>query len=72
MPKEKTAGIIVEHYVIKSTHLNRDVIVDFYLPLNEAASADISLLLFNDKGVRNGITGCLVQYIGLSATNAYH
>jgi len=48
MPKEKTAGIIVEHYVIKSTHLNRDVIVDFYLPLNEAASADISLLLIND------------------------
>ena len=48
MPKEKTAGIITEHYVIKSTYLKRDVIIDFYLPLNDATTADTSLLLIND------------------------
>ena len=48
MPKEKTAGIITEHYVIKSTYLKRDVIIDFYLPLNDATAADTSLLLIND------------------------
>ena len=48
MPKEDTAGIITEHYVIKSTYLKRDVIIDFYLPLNVTATTDISLLLIND------------------------
>ncbi len=48
MPKENTAGIITEHYVIKSTYLKRDVIIDFYLPLNDVTLTDISLLLIND------------------------
>ena len=48
MPKEDTAGIITEHYVIKSTYLKRDVIIDFYLPLNDVAPTDVSLLLIND------------------------
>lgn len=48
MLKEKSAGITVEHYVVKSTNLNREVAVDFYLPLNENIATDISLLLIND------------------------
>ncbi len=48
MTKEDTAGIIIENYVIKSTYLKRDVIIDFYLPLNVTAPTDISLLLIND------------------------
>jgi enterochelin esterase-like enzyme len=48
MPKQETASIIVEHYVIKSTYLKRDVKVDFYLPSSEGSTAGISLLLIND------------------------
>jgi enterochelin esterase-like enzyme len=48
MLKEKSAGVTVEHYVVKSTNLNREVAVDFYLHLNETVSSNISLLLIND------------------------
>jgi enterochelin esterase-like enzyme len=48
MPIEKTACIIVEHYLIKSAYLKREVKVDCYLPVNVEQHADMSLLLIND------------------------
>ena len=40
--------LIVEQQAIVSAHLNRYVIVDFYLPKNIAEPANLSLLLLND------------------------
>ncbi len=48
MSAEKTTNILVERNIITSVHLNRDVIVDFYLPPNTAQTSNLSLLLIND------------------------
>jgi enterochelin esterase-like enzyme len=48
MPKHKTASIIVEQHVIKSAWLQRNVIVDYYLPVHFNQSTPMSLLLIND------------------------
>ena len=48
MQLAKVPGIQVETTTIESTFLEREVIVDVYLPLNVADSSQISLLLIND------------------------
>ncbi len=40
--------ILLENHVLASTYLNRDVILDFYLPTNILDPQDMSLLLIND------------------------
>src|SRR5438270_12344355 len=45
---EKLPGILVEQKAIASSFLNRQVIVDVYLPRNVAAPSELSLLLIND------------------------
>jgi enterochelin esterase-like enzyme len=46
--KEKTLIIISETVKLESVHLNREVVVDFYLPSNVAKPHEMSLLLIND------------------------
>ncbi len=48
MQIEKASRILVENHIISSTHLGRDVKVDFYLPVNVSEPKDMSLLLIND------------------------
>jgi enterochelin esterase-like enzyme len=48
MPLNKTSHVVVDNHVIFSKHLNRDVIIDFYLPTNVADPEEMSLLLIND------------------------
>lgn len=48
MPTEKTANILVQKYIIASVFLNREVIVDFYLPSDNIQFENLSLLLIND------------------------
>ncbi len=48
MQTKKTAGVIVENYVLKSKLLARDVKVDCYFPWDVALHGKISLLLIND------------------------
>ena len=42
------AGIPVQHITFKSTYLNRDVLVDIYLPPATTIPAETSLLIIND------------------------
>lgn len=44
----KTANITVEHHILTSLFLGRDVKVDFYFPPKPADTSDLSLLLIND------------------------
>ncbi len=48
MQKEKVISIMVEHEILKSDFLKRDVKVDFYLPNDKRSPDAISLLLIND------------------------
>ncbi len=48
MSAESTANISVEHHIILSEFLEREVKVDFYLPVNAGNSNGVSLLLIND------------------------
>ena len=48
MSVERTANISVENHIILSEFLEREVKVDFYLPVNAGNSNGISLLLIND------------------------
>ncbi len=48
MLSEKAANISVENHVVSSRFLERDVKVDFYLPVNSFNKAGVSLLLIND------------------------
>ncbi|MEP7256396.1 MAG: alpha/beta hydrolase-fold protein [Ferruginibacter sp.] len=48
MSTEKTANILTERHIITSIFLNRDVYIDFYLPLNTGQTSNFSLLLVND------------------------
>ncbi len=48
MDKQRTAGVIVEKYVLQSTFLVRDVKVDCYLPGQIEEAGELSLLLVND------------------------
>jgi len=48
MPAEKTASILVKEHLIQSVHLNREVIVDFYMPAHISGNAVPALLLIND------------------------
>jgi enterochelin esterase-like enzyme len=48
MQLANVSGILVENTSIKSEFLDREVLVDFYLPRNAAHSSQISLLLIND------------------------
>ena len=45
---QSSANILVENTFIPSTYLDREVIVDFYLPKNIADLSSINLLLIND------------------------
>jgi esterase/lipase superfamily enzyme len=42
------SGVLVENTVLPSVHLERDVIIDFFLPKNVQDPASINLLLIND------------------------
>lgn len=48
MQKEKVNSIMVEHEILKSDFLERDVKVDFYLPTQVKHPENMSLLLIND------------------------
>lgn len=48
MSSERTANILIEKHIISSTYLDREVIVDFYLPPNYVQTSNLSLLLIND------------------------
>ena len=48
MPLLNTSGILIENTFLPSARLERDVIIDFYLPKNVADPSEISLLLIND------------------------
>ena len=48
MQLANVSGILVENTSIKSEFLEREVLVDFYLPRNAIHSSQISLLLIND------------------------
>jgi len=48
MLREKIDHITVEHHLLTSKYLKREVKVDCYLPVNVAMPADMSLLLIND------------------------
>src|SRR4051812_8353137 len=48
MEMDKTASTVVENHLISSAHLNREVKVDLYLPVNISEPGEISLLLIND------------------------
>src|SRR5215213_3492100 len=48
METEKGTGIITENVVLFSSHLDREIILDVYLPRNVSNLSDISLLLIND------------------------
>ena len=48
MPADPTANIAVETHIISSDILERDVIIDFYLPTQYPVHSGISLLLVND------------------------
>ncbi len=45
---ETTTSIITEEHIIESVNLGREVIIDFYLPVNVPDPAAMSLLLIND------------------------
>jgi enterochelin esterase-like enzyme len=45
---ERTASIITEEHIIDSIFLEREVIIDFYMPVNVPDPAAMSLLLIND------------------------
>jgi len=44
----KQANVPVKHISLKSTYLNRDVLVDIYVPLADQETRSTSLLLIND------------------------
>jgi len=48
MDKEKNAAVIVEHHLLQSEFLKREVKLDCYLPDKISGSAALSLLLVND------------------------
>jgi S-formylglutathione hydrolase FrmB len=48
MDLEKPISIIVETVKLESVHLEREVIIDFYLPRNVVKPHEMSLLLIND------------------------
>jgi enterochelin esterase-like enzyme len=48
MPVEKTAAIVVENHILSSQFLQREVIVDCYLPSTFNPSVELPLLLIND------------------------
>ena len=45
---ERTASIIIEEHIIDSVFLQREVIIDFYMPVNVPDPSAMSLLLIND------------------------
>jgi len=45
---KKVSGILVENKQIDSVHLGREVLVDFYLPMNVSSPDQMGLLLLND------------------------
>ncbi|MEP6673631.1 MAG: alpha/beta hydrolase-fold protein [Ferruginibacter sp.] len=48
MAAERTTSIIIEEHIIDSVFLEREVILDFYMPVNVPDPAAMSLLLIND------------------------
>ncbi|MEP7143908.1 MAG: alpha/beta hydrolase-fold protein [Ferruginibacter sp.] len=48
MPTRKKSDVVVENHIIRSEYLERDVIVDCYLPSKEYSTDQMSLLLIND------------------------
>lgn len=48
MQKERVISIMIEHELLKSEFLERDVKVDFYLPMQVKHPENMSLLLIND------------------------
>ena len=48
MQLQNVSGVLPENIVLESEYLEREVIVDFFLPKNVPIPADINLLLIND------------------------
>ena len=48
MQRLKQGPVPVQNVILHSTHLNRDVLIDFYIPPLSSVSEQISLLLIND------------------------
>jgi enterochelin esterase-like enzyme len=48
MPDEKISLIEVEQHLLYSSHLNRVVTIDCYIPVNSFNRSDVNLLLIND------------------------
>lgn len=48
MQLQNGSGILLENALIYSRHLDREVIVDFYLPQNVKEPSDLNLLFIND------------------------
>lgn len=48
MPQEDKSGVFIDHHILRSAYLKRDVKVDCYLPTNVDDPAEMSLLLIND------------------------
>ena len=48
MAPERTTSIIIEEHIIDSVFLEREVIIDLYLPVNVEDPSAMSLLLIND------------------------
>ena len=48
MKTEKAAGILCETHIVFSNYLDREIILDFYLPTHVLNQSNISLLLIND------------------------
>lgn len=42
------SGVLAENTILRSEHLKRDVIVDFFLPKNRSGASALNLLLIND------------------------
>lgn len=65
------SGILSENATLNSEYLQRDVIVDFFLPRNVAEPSDMSLLLIND-GQNMEEMGLEAILNSLYAENAIH
>ena len=48
MQRLKQVSVPVQNVILHSTHLDRDVLIDFYIPPLGSVSEQISLLLIND------------------------
>ncbi len=48
METEKASRVLIEKHLVFSSHLDREVVIDLYLPANILHVSEVSLLLIND------------------------